>query len=136
MALVPTPLPPQGFPTGIFDPRNPTLIPNFYKPTTGAGIGGGLPSPADVPAAHPRVSASATATLGGTVTTGDIITLVARNGTFPSGLLSHSYTTVGGDTLSTIADALSNAFNDDPAAARGGLKVDAAAAVLTFQQNG
>jgi phage tail sheath gpL-like len=145
--MVDTVIPTQGTP-GIFDPRNPTLLPNFDKPNyssdsgnnsdpNGTGAGAlGLSSPAGYLKANPRVEATATATIGGSVTTGDILSIQATNPAFPGGFIEHSYTTVGGDTVTTIAEQFADLFNDDANAAAVGLRADAAGAVITFRQGG
>src|ERR1700693_3868184 len=133
-------IPPAGTPN-INDPRNPTLIPNFDRNLVGTATG---PMPASVshssPAAYlasnPRVNATATATIGGSVTTGDEITIEIVNGSFPGGLLSHTYTTVGGDTVTTIAEQLADLFNADPIAAQFDIECTLAGAVITFNQSG
>lgn len=140
MAIRPTVLPPQGTP-GRFDPRNPTLIPNFDRNSV-KGADNSMPptvnhaSPAGFLAANPRTNATAVATIGGSVTTGDEVTLVLTNPTFPGGLISHAYTTVGGDTLDTVADALADLFNDDPVAAGADIELDVAGAVITINHGG
>jgi hypothetical protein len=140
-------IPPAGTP-GIFDPRNPTLLPNFDKPNysadsnnnsdpNGTGAGAlGLSSPAGFLKANPRVDATGTATVGGTVTTGDILTIEASNPVLPAGFISHTYTAVPGDTANSIAEAFADLFNDDAVAAAVGLRADANGAVITFHQGG
>jgi hypothetical protein len=142
MARRPTVLPPQGTP-GIADFRNPTLIPNFDRNSvkgdgsTNNGISTvNHSSPAGFLAANPRAPAQATATIGGTFTLGDEVTLEMLNGVFPGGYISHTYTTVAGDTPTTVAEALADLFNDDPVAAGFDVEVDVAGSVLTFNQNG
>lgn len=134
MVDVPTTLPPAGTP-GVFDPRNPTLIPNFDRAVS---VGDTLnhQSPAQALAANPRTNATAVATIGGSVTTGDILTIEVQNPTFPGGLISHTYTTLGGDTADTVADSLADLFNDDAIAAQHGLRAEALGAVITFDQSG
>jgi hypothetical protein len=140
-------IPPQGTP-GVFDPRNPTLLPNFDKPNISTANGNNsdptgngssvlsLSSPAGFLAANPRVDATATATIGGSAGTGDILTIEAASPVFPSGFIAHEYTVQAGDTLDKIADNLAGLFNDDPVAATFGLRADVAGAVITFRQGG
>lgn len=139
--------PPAGNP-GVFDGRQPTLLPNFDKPNISTANGNNsdpngsgsavlsLSSPAGFLAANPRADATATATIGGSATSGDILTIEAANPVFPAGLISHTYTVGGSDTLDTIADELAQLFNDDPVAAGFGLRADVEAAVITFHQGG
>jgi LysM repeat protein len=140
-------IPAQGTP-GIFDPRNPTLVPNFDKPNistsnnnnsdpTGTGASAlSLTSPAGFLNANPRGEATCTATIGGTVTAADILTIRASNPVFPAGFISHTYTVQAGDTLNDIAEELAGLFDDDTAAANVGLRADVLDAVITFRQGG
>jgi hypothetical protein len=140
-------LPAQGTP-GIFDARNPTLLPNFDKPNyssangnnsdpNGTGAGSlGLSQPAGFLNANLRAEATCTATFGGTVTAGNILTIKAANAVFPAGFISHAYTVQAGDTLAYIAEELADLFNDDAAAASVGLRTDALDGVITFRQAG
>lgn len=102
-----TTIPPAGTP-GIFDPRNPTLLPNFNRPVASGNGTLGYQSPASFLAANPRADATASATIGGTVTTGDTITLKVTLATLSGGSNSVAYTAVAGDTVETIAEALAN----------------------------
>jgi len=134
-------IPPGGTP-GVFDPRNPTLLPNFGQaliydeadPTMPPSIQ--TASPAQNLAANPRANASATATIGGSVTTGDILTIEMQNTVFPGGVISHTYTTVGGDTVTTIAEALAALFDNDPIAQGFNVETTVAGAVITFNHAG
>lgn len=130
--------------------RNPTLLPNFDKPYASGSGTVGLLSPAAFLQANPRTNATATATIGGTVTTGDILTLELTNGVFQnvvgnidnaplSSIVSHSYTVLAGDTVGTIAEAFAKLFNDDSALQGFDIEVDAggaSGAVLTFNHPG
>lgn len=132
-------IPPQGTP-GVFDGRNPTLLPNF-SPAVAATAGPTLDntSPAAFLIANPRVDATATATFGGSVTTGDKITLEVANPVLASqgfSKLAFSYTTLGGDTLSNIAEAFATLINDNANAEAADIRADAALAVLTLRQAG
>jgi hypothetical protein len=134
MAVVPTVLPPAGTP-GKFDPRNPTLLPNFSRPRF-SGSTVDAQSPAGALGAEPRANAQATATLGGSVTTGDEITIEVLNGLFPNGVLSHTYTTLAGDSLTNVAEQLADLFSQDTIADDANLTVSVVGSVLTFNQNG
>ena len=140
-------IPAAGTPNASYH-RNPTLLPNFDKPVaTGSGTLG-LQSPAAFLAANPRANATVTATIGGTITAGDILTLELTNNVFSNivlqntaltPIISHSYTVVAGDSVATIAQAFAKAFNDDAVAQGFGVEVDAggsSGAVLTFNHPG
>lgn len=51
------------------------------------------------------------ATIGGTVTTGNVVTLTANDAGLPGGQQSVNYTVIGGDTLTSIAIGLAAAVN-------------------------
>ncbi len=138
-------IPLQGTP-GLFDPRNPTLLPNFDVPTV-AGDTLGLSSPAAFLAANPRADATATATIGGTITTDDEVTLVVTNpifgqprfGSLSPAEISHTYTAISSDTTATVAEGLADLFNDDPVAQAAGLRADVGGTdgnVITFSHSG
>lgn len=73
-----------------------------------------------------------TATIGGSVTTGDVVTLKILSGNIHAGSESVSYTTVGGDTTTTIATALAAAINADTVLNSIGVQATSAAAVITI----
>lgn len=52
-----------------------------------------------------------TATIGGTVTAGDVLTLTAHDASLSGGQQAVNYTVVGGDSLIDIAEGLANAIN-------------------------
>ncbi len=104
------PLPYQGRTSGGYDYRSPTLIPNFYMSNLKDGVTSNL-SPAEFVAENPRGDASATATIGGTITAGDIITLTLTQAQLPNGSISASYTVQTGDTLTRIAAQLGVAMD-------------------------
>lgn len=153
MVTTATRMPVQGPPPGVRNGQNPTLIPNFDKPVASAAangadaIGGGSLTPAQYLAANPRADATATATIGGTVTTGDVLTIEVTNpilaspnfGSNAGGSISKTYTTVAGDTIGSIAEAFADLFNDDPTLSQIGFYADTGGtngAVLTAHHNG
>lgn len=134
-------IPPSGTGSGFRRGRNPTLIPNFDKPTVGAGQAGGNQNPADFLAANPRVDATATATIGGSATSGDILTIEYTNPVLASlgvanNRIAASVTVGGSDTLFSIAEAFASAFNDLAQSEQIDLRADAALAVVTFRHSG
>lgn len=90
--------------------RNPILIPDFDQPVAANGVVG-LMSPSQLVASNPRVAATESFVVGGTIATGDTISLEIANGVLPNGSVTVSYTTVAGDTLTSIAAELVNAVN-------------------------
>ena len=127
---------------GVFDPRNPTLIPNVDRAVAN-GNTVDLESPATFLKNNPRGDAAASVAFGGTVTIGDELTLVVSSPALagPASLLSpaeisHTYTTVSGDNLDTIAEALADLFNDDSNAQAYGLRADPTDAGIVFRWNG
>lgn len=129
---MPNSVPVQGRGFAIFDPRNPTLLPNFDRSIVsnlGGTSGGTLDhvSPAEFLVSNPRVDATVTATVGGTITNLDVITLTFSSGLFgPEGMTggadpSNSFTVTFGvvtaDTTTTIAEGLASAINASAVAA-------------------
>lgn len=74
----------------------------------------------------------ATATISGTVTTGDVLSLTATSTGITGSPVTVSYTTKAGDTLSTIATALAAAVNNSPALNAAAIYGSAAGAVATL----
>lgn len=70
-------------------------------------------------------------TVGGTITTGDIVTIKATNTNLPGGSASVAYTVVGGDTTTTIGAALSALMNASLGMTAIGVTAQAAAGVIT-----
>jgi hypothetical protein len=88
--------------------QNPLLTPNFSQYAS-AGLVSIAQSPADVLAANPRVAATNAVTIGGSVTTGNTVTLTVTNPVL-GGSHSVSYTTVAEDTVALIASHLANSL--------------------------
>ena len=135
-----TRIPLAGNPVGRFNGRNPTLVPNFDTPfANGSTVD--LESPAAFAKQNPRTAATATATIGGSVTTGDEVTIELANpifggdqyGSLSPAAISHTYTTVADDTVTIIAEALADLFNDDATAQSADIRCDVAGAVITFR---
>lgn len=76
-----------------------------------------------------------TLTIGGSVTVGDTVTVVVNNKNIPAGgSASVSYTTIGGDTTSTVAAALATRLSASLPIIACGIEVNnIAAAVITVQ---
>ncbi len=75
---------------------------------------------------------STAVTVSGSVTTGDIVAVNVLNANLSGGQKTIQYTTVGGDTTTTIATALKNAINADTALQAVGVQATSAANVLTI----
>ncbi|RTL42340.1 MAG: LysM peptidoglycan-binding domain-containing protein [Candidatus Melainabacteria bacterium] len=73
------------------------------------------------------------ATIGGTKTTGDVITLTAFDAGLPSGKQAVSYTTLAGDTLTTIATGVAAAVNGNTNLQNSGISASASGVVVTLQ---
>ena len=129
---------------GIFDPRNPTLVPNFDIPVTSSTGDVTNDSPANFLVQNPRADALATATIGGTVTTGDKLALVLANpilsgnqfGGLSPAELSFEYTAGASDTVNTIAAAFADLINDNAFAQALNARADVTGAVLSVHQEG
>jgi hypothetical protein len=70
-------------------------------------------------------------TVAGTVTTNDVVTLTFTNANLPGGSASVSHTSVGGDTVTTIAAALVAAINASAALQAVGIAATNLAGVIT-----
>lgn len=73
-----------------------------------------------------------TATVGGTVAAGDVVTLTAANANLPGGGAKVEYTTVAGDTTSTIAAALAALVNASTELVGAGISAEAAGSAITL----
>lgn len=133
MSSPPTSIPLQGRPNltaTVYESRDPTLLPNFGV-TAFSGSTVNQTNPADFDVANPRVDAHATATIGGSETDGDTVTITVTHALLPTGSISASVTTAGGQTLASIAEALASGLNDAAEGLLGQIWFDAAAAVIT-----
>ncbi len=75
---------------------------------------------------------SATATIGGTKTTGDVLTITVHDAGLTGGQEAVSYTVLSTDTLTTIASGLTAAINADTHLSAIGVRATSAAAVITL----
>lgn len=73
-----------------------------------------------------------TATLGGTITTGDTLTLIATGGTITGSPVSVAYVTVAGDTLTTAAAGLVKAMNLTANTSNAGIFASSSGAVVSL----
>ena len=73
-----------------------------------------------------------TATIGGTKTTGDVLTLTATSSTLPASPVSVTYTVASPDALDTIASELASAINASTALSGAGISASASLAVITI----
>jgi hypothetical protein len=139
-------IPPQGTP-GVFDPRNPTLLPNFDRSVVpSATKNGGVTtvshsSPRGFVSDNPRVDATATATIGGTTTPGDEVTIDITNPAFANqGLspakISITHLVTSADTTTSIAEEIAAQINDNANAEYADVRADAAGVVVTVRQSG
>ena len=132
------PIPLQGTP-GVFDPRNPTLVPNFDQPVASGGVVG-LMSPAAFLAANPRTDATETATIGGTITAADTVALTFTCGTLPGGSLTVRYTVDASDDVAAVAEGLLDLINSSAVAQNVGLYAEMGGtshtAEIVFHWNG
>lgn len=99
----------------------PTLIPNFDRPLASGSGTVDLLDPSDYIADNPRANASATATIGGTITAADVVTLTLSCGTLPNESISFGYAVQSGDTVDDIANELADLINSSSTAADYGI---------------
>lgn len=102
----------------------------------GVRISDGTDTPADHNLTGVTSAASETATIGGTVTPGDTISITATSSAITGSPVTISYTTLAGDTTIKIANAFAAAFNANAALAAVGLFANAASSVVTLQSPG
>jgi phage tail sheath gpL-like len=98
--------------------RNPTLLPNFYRPFSRFGQLELIPSASleadvasQVGAATP---ASGSVALAGAVASGDVLSLSVANGVLGKAPVVVTYTLTSSDTIDTAAANLAAAFNATP----------------------
>lgn len=104
------------------DAQNPQLIPSMDFPSSsGAGATLDVMAPSKYLATYPRVDATVTCTVGGTITNNDTVKLTFTNAIIPAigsqnggAYQTAAYTIVTADTTTTVADALESLINLDP----------------------
>ncbi len=126
---------PSGTP-GVYDARNPTLIPSFDKPVMSAGGTLDHQSPASFLAANPRTDATITATIGGTITAADTVAITLTSGAIAGGSITQTYTVGGADTTASIANSLATLFNNSAAAQAENIRATVAGSVITIYVSG
>lgn len=80
-------------------------------------------------------SGTSSATIGGTKTTGDVLTITVFDAGLSGGQKAISYTTLAPDILTTIATALKNAINADVSLQGIGVSATSAATVINLTSN-
>jgi len=113
----------------------PTLLPQFDIPTLLNGTVT-LTPPAELVVLEPRANATATATIGGTVTAGTTVSLVLTQNQLPNGAVTYTYDVLSGDTLASIAEGLASLVAADPVAQSFGIYATTDEAVLTVNWPG
>lgn len=96
--------------------RNPTLLPNLYRPFSKNGQleltpSGDLATDIDAQKGGSSIS-SGNVTIAGTVAEGDVLSLSIENGVLGDAPIVATYTLTSTDTLETAAANLASAFND------------------------
>jgi RHS repeat-associated protein len=76
---------------------------------------------------------TSSATIGGTVTAGNVLTITVHDPALSGGLKAVNYTVVAGNTLTTIATGLKNAINADASLQAIGVSATSSAAVITMK---
>jgi len=113
----------------------PTLLPQFDIPTLLNGTVT-LTPPAELVVLEPRDNATATATIGGTVTAGTTVSLVLTQNQLPNGAVTYTYDVLSEDTLASIAEGLASLVAADPVAQSFGIYATTDEAVLTVNWPG
>ena len=83
-----------------------------------------------------NTNGSTTATVGGTATVGDVVSIKVNNDKLPGGSQTVSRTVQSGDTTSTIASALSSSINGNSNLASIGMTAGASTSVVTITTAG
>jgi hypothetical protein len=105
------PLPYQGNP-GVFNYNgNPTLIPADYNAVVNSSGGMDIKSPAQFVIDNPRTAATLTATISGTITNADKVTMTLTQPQLPNGKLSVTHTVITSETIQDIAESLASQMN-------------------------
>jgi hypothetical protein len=108
---------------------NTTMTGSTYTASTSGGA-------TETLALGSNIQGNSTVAVGGSVTTGNTLTLTVHSPTLPSGQKSVTYTVLGTDTLVTIAAGLSAAINADTSLQTLGLtSTNSSAATLVFSQS-
>ncbi len=121
--------------------QNPMLMPSFYLPVAKGGRGQVVyesPNAALADSSMSRTAATATATVGGTATAADTVTLTIGNPVFKrfGGARALTVTVGAGETIEQIAEALASAVNADAVCRGFGIYATVAADVVTIHHPG
>lgn len=113
MAVAPTVIPLRGS-LGALDTQNPNLLPLMdLAMSSGNGTLDAM-SPAKYLASNPRVNATLSITVGGSITNLDTVALRFTSPLFPGGVYTTApYTIVTADTTQTVAEALDDMIDND-----------------------
>lgn len=110
---------------------------SLFPGTTYIGNGGLITAnQADILIKFPRVMASLTLTIGGTITNLDTITVNVNLGVLPGGKIAKTISVTGSDTVTTMAQKVVQAFADDATFQAYGGVIYAAGAVVTVKMPG
>lgn len=101
---------------------------NYSKSVTGV--------PTETVTYSANFNGNTTATIGGTVKTGDVTSITVYSSGLSGGSRTVSYTSAAGNTTTTIATALKNAINADTSLAAIGVTATSSAAVITISTAG
>jgi RHS repeat-associated protein len=82
----------------------------------------------------PPLNGNVSATVGGTITGGDVLSFLVYNSTLPGGQEQVFYPVTSSDTLSTVATALAAAVNSDTNLAALGISASASSTVVSITQ--
>ncbi len=78
---------------------------------------------------------TSSATIGGTKTTGNVLTITVHDSGLSGGVKAINYTVLAGDTLTTIASGLAAAITADSSLAAIGVSASSASTVITLKSN-
>ncbi len=107
---------------------------NFYADAVYSTSVVGVPTETVTSSAN--LNGNSTVTVGGTVTSGDVVSITVSNVNLPSGEETVSYTAAGGNTTTDIATGLKNAINASSDLTAIGVTATSSAAVVTIATEG
>lgn len=117
-------------------PQSPRLTPNTGQNVPASFGMNKLASQYDYLNTFPRTAATATATVGGTVSSGNVSTITVTNPALPGGSFTASYTAGASDGVDQVAEGLASAINSNVNAQSLGIFASTAEAVITVNHPG
>ncbi len=109
---------------------------NYQVPVVGTAFTASTAGGSETITFGPNTNGNSTATIGGTVSSGNQLTITAYLPSLVAGPESVTYGVSGGDTLTSIAASLTSLINGDARMQSLGVSATSSAAVITISVNG